>query len=601
MMIVQQMTHYFSVYKKYIGKRLYVVFVLSLLASLTEGIGIIMLLPLIEAVDKDLGEKFLGDSGVKKILQNILDALGIGSSMVGILLFIAGVFLVKGLIHFTSSAYQSHLTSQLMRELKARMFDKYANMDYGYYSKRNTGHFINIINGQISGLIFTFNNFKLFLATIISTLVYIGMAFLASWQFASMAAVVGVLLLFSFRGLNNFVHKVSRENSVAQGVLNKALVQTLQSFKYLASTAQLGHLRKGVMASIEEMAGHMRIKGIAQGLTFALSEPITIFFILIVIIIQVVVLGGSLGPIFVALVLFNRALLGIMSIQGTWQATLSKIGSLELVEKEFEALDKNQERNGTVPVQKLQQQIELRDVTFAYSKDGEEVLKGVNLTIPSNSTVAFVGESGAGKSTLVDMLTLMLRPKSGEIFIDSVSSQDVELQSWRIQIGYVSQEAVIFDDTIANNICLWRDDFNQDVEARKQIEGAARQAYAEKFILNLPEQFNTVVGDRGVRLSGGQRQRLFLARELYKNPRLLILDEATSALDSESELVIQESIEGLKGSTTVAIIAHRLSTIKHADYIYVLDQGRVVEHGTFQELSNIEDGRFLKMVELQSL
>jgi ABC-type multidrug transport system fused ATPase/permease subunit len=527
MIILKQVKEYFTVYKKYIGKRLYVVFFLSLIATLTEGIGIIMLLPLIEAVDQDLGEKFLGDSGIKELLQGLLDTLGIGSSMVGILLFIAGIFLIKGLIVFASNAYQSHLTSQLMRELKTLMFDKYANMDYGYYSKRNTGHFINIINGQISGLISTFNNFKIFLATIISTLVYISMAFLTFWQFASMAAVAGILLLLSFRGLNNFVHNISRKNSVAQGILNKTLVQTLQSFKYLASTAQLGHLRKGVMASIEELAGHMRIKGIAQGLTFALSEPIAICFILIVIIIQVVVLGGSLGPIFVALVLFNRALLGIMSIQGTWQATLSKIGSLEIVEKEFAILEKNQEISGTVPLEKFQKEIELRNITFSYSKQGEEVLKEVTLTIPSNSTVGFVGESGAGKSTLVDMLTLMLRPKSGDIVIDGVSSLDVELKSWRSQIGYVSQETVVFDDSIANNICLWRDDYNQDPEARAMIEDAARQAYAEKFIMNLPEQFNTVVGDRGVRLSGGQRQRLFLARELYKNPRLLILDEAT--------------------------------------------------------------------------
>lgn len=185
--------------------------------------------------------------------------------------------------------------------------------------------------------------------------------------------------------------------------------------------------------------------------------------------------------------------------------------------------------------------------------------------------------------------------------IDGVPQNDVDLNSWRSQIGYVSQETVIFDDTIANNIALWRGDYNSDPEIRSNIEKAAERAYAKSLIEELPEGFNTVVGDRGIRLSGGQRQRLFIARELYKNPRLLILDEATSALDSESELVIEESIDQLKGSTTVVIIAHRLSTIRNADYIYVLDRGQIVEQGTYDELVTVDAGRFKRMAALQSL
>ena len=199
------------------------------------------------------------------------------------------------------------------------------------------------------------------------------------------------------------------------------------------------------------------------------------------------------------------------------------------------------------------------------------------------------------------MLTLLLKPCRGEILIDGTPSDKVDLKSWRSQIGYVSQETVVFDDTIANNICMWKGNYNTDDEVRMRIEYAAGQAYAEHFIRQLSNQFNTLVGDRGVRLSGGQRQRLFLARELYKKPRLLILDEATSSLDSETEHYIQESIETLKGSTTVVIIAHRLSTIKNADYIYVLDKGRVIEQGTHRELAAKDNGTFSRMVALQNL
>jgi subfamily B ATP-binding cassette protein MsbA len=199
------------------------------------------------------------------------------------------------------------------------------------------------------------------------------------------------------------------------------------------------------------------------------------------------------------------------------------------------------------------------------------------------------------------MLTLMLRPRTGEIRIDGVPGSDVELGSWRSQIGYVSQETVVFDDTIANNICLWQGDYDEDPELAARIEDAAQRAYADHFIQDLPDGYNTVVGDRGVRLSGGQRQRLFVARELFKRPNLLILDEATSALDTESERYIQESIDALKGEMTVVIIAHRLSTIKNVDYVYVLDEGRVIEEGAYEELRHRERSRFREMVEMQSL
>ncbi|WP_031386678.1 ABC transporter ATP-binding protein [Desulfonatronum thiodismutans] len=600
-MIFSQILHYFSVYKKYIGRRLYIVFILTALAAITEGFGIAMLLPLIDAAGVGLGGEGMEQSGVKAALQGVLDWLGIGTSMVGILLFIACVFLFKGLIIFSAGAYQSHLKSQLMREMKALMFDKYSTMTYGYYTRRSTGHFINVLNGQISGLIGSFSNYKKFLCTIITTSAYFGMAFFLSWHFALMAVVAGGVLLFLFRGLNNYVHNLSRKAANEATTLNKFIVQAMQSFKYLASTAQMGYIRTGVMQSIHRLTAYMRNKDIAQDLTTALNEPVAIFFILMVIVIQVAVLDASLAPIFVALILFNRAIGGVLNIQKSWQSTLSNIGSLEVVEKEFKALEEFQEDAGTIQLKPLAQGIELSHVSFAYGKGSDDVLKDIALTIPANATVAFVGESGAGKSTLVDMLTLMLRPRGGELLIDGISSSKVNLASWRSQIGYVSQETVVFDDTIANNISLWKDDYNQDPKARERIELAAKQAYAEKFIQDLPDQFNTFVGDRGVRLSGGQRQRLFLARELYKNPRLLILDEATSALDSESEKYIQESIEALRGRTTVVIIAHRLSTIKNADYIYVLDKGKIIEQGSFNQLLSTNNGRFNRMVALQSL
>jgi subfamily B ATP-binding cassette protein MsbA len=601
MSMFKQIIYYFSVYKKYIGKRLYIVFILSVIAAVTEGFGIAMLLPLMAVADVGLDGQGLDATGVAEFMGRFVSWFGIEGSMVGILLFISALFLLKGGILFAAQAYQSHLQAQLMREMKTMLFDRYSKMDYGYYCSHNTGHFVNIINSQIGKLISSFKMYKMFLSVIISTAVYLLAAFVMAWDFALMAMFAGFLLLLAFRGVNTYVHHLSRRAAVEQSELNKFLVQTLQAFKYLSSTAELPYLRKGILKSVDRLASYLRGRGIAQALTESLSEPVAILFVLIVIVIQVVVLNAQLVPIFVALLLFNRALGGVMRVQQTWQNVLFSAGSIEMVEKECARLDTHQAYSGNTKAPPLSSEIEFRDVFFAYPGGVEDVLRGITLKITANTTVAFVGESGAGKSTLADMITLLLRPQSDEILIDGVAGHDIDISSWRRQIGYVSQETVVFDDTIANNITLWKDDYATDSRARLRIEEAARQAKAYSFIRALPEGFNSVVGDRGIRLSGGQRQRLFLARELYKNPRLLILDEATSALDSESEQYIQKSIDALKGQMTVVIIAHRLSTIRNADRIFVLDRGRVVQEGAYTELLNQENGLFAQMIAHQSL
>lgn len=481
------------------------------------------------------------------------------------------------------------------------MFNAYRQMDYKYYAENNTGHFINVINGQINNFIRSFDTFTRFLTMIIITVSYLSIAFLLAWNFALMAVGVGILLLFMFKYLNTYVQELSRKTSAEESVLNKFLVQTIQSFKYLSSTNQMQYLKGGVMASIRKLARYMFRQGAASAFTQAIREPVSVIFLLFVIIIQVMVFDSPIAPIFVALLLFHRGMQHMIGIQDDWQKTMEKIGSLEMVVKEFEVLKYNREKSGSHLIGSLSKGIRLVDVDFKYDDKETDVLKSINVEIPVNKMIAFVGESGAGKSTLIDTLTLLLKPKTGQIYIDDIKSSDIDVASWRSQIGYVSQETVVFDDTIANNICLWKGDFDNDSEVRKNVQEAAKRAFADEFIKNMGQGYNTVVGDRGVRLSGGQRQRLFIARELYKNPNLLILDEATSSLDTESERYIQRSIDALKGSMTVVIIAHRLSTIKNSDLIYVLEKGEIIESGTYDELSLNSESRFAQMVAVQSL
>lgn len=599
MSVFSAISYYFSVYRKFIGKRVYIVFLLTGAVAIAEGFGITLLLPLIEAADAGNADGEM--SGAAAALHTFLDFIGIGDSMVAILLFIGAVFIAKGALKFSEGGYLSYLQSRLMIEIKGKMFEAYTLMDYGHYSTNNTGHFVNIINSQINKFIRSFNTFKGFLSKIIMSVAYFMVAFLLAWKFALMAVGIGAVMLFLFKWLNNFVRDLSRKASYEESTLNKFVVQSIQAFKYLVSTSQMGHLKSGVFGSIKKLAGYKFKRGMAAAFTAAIKEPVSVLFLLLVIIIQVTVFDAPIAPIFVALLLFHRGMGQVIGIQSSWQSTLDNIGSLEMVIDEFNTVTSVQEPEGKVEVPHFSKKVEFKNVSFAYNKEDGNVLRQINLEIPVNKTVAFVGESGAGKSTLIDMITLMLRPSSGEVFIDGIAGSEIKRSSWRSQIGYVSQETVVFDDTVANNICLWKGDYENNEEVRHNIHKAAEKAYALDFIQDLPKGFNTIVGDRGVRLSGGQRQRLFIARELYKKPNLLILDEATSALDSDSENFIQQSIDNLKGSMTVVIIAHRLSTIKNSDYIYVLDEGRVIEDGSYNELTIDTNGRFKEMVEMQSL
>lgn len=241
------------------------------------------------------------------------------------------------------------------------------------------------------------------------------------------------------------------------------------------------------------------------------------------------------------------------------------------------------EKPNAVTLPPVKGKVEYSGVTFAY-KPGETVLKDINLLAMPGEAIAFVGASGAGKTTFVNLLPRFYDPSAGQILIDGVDIRDVRLQSLRRQIGIVPQETIMFSGTVAQNIA-----FGQDIFDLEAVAAAAKIANAHQFISQLPEGYNTWVGERGVNLSGGQRQRIAIARAVLLNPQILILDEATSALDSESEALVQEALERLMQNRTVFIIAHRLSTVRRCDRILVLERGQIVESGTHEELLALEN------------
>jgi subfamily B ATP-binding cassette protein MsbA len=257
----------------------------------------------------------------------------------------------------------------------------------------------------------------------------------------------------------------------------------------------------------------------------------------------------------------------------------------ELVDEKPEITDKPQAMTSL----SLQQQITFKDVCFAYRKEGAQVLRNINFTIPKGKTVALVGASGGGKSTIADLLCRFYDVKEGEILIDRHNIKDFTVQTLRGKMGIVTQEAILFNDTVFNNIAFGAK------ATYEEVVKAAKIANAHDFIMKLPNQYDTFVGERGSQLSGGQRQRISIARAVLKNPEILILDEATSALDNESEKLVQEALNGLLKNRTSLVIAHRLSTIQNADEILVIDKGQIVERGTHSELLSQPNSMYSKL------
>lgn len=612
---VRDIPHYLMVFQNYLGMRIYLIFALTLVAALAEGVGIVMLLPLLQVLDRSNGvlvttdaqaaidtshPDAVPDAGIIGFIQDLLINLGLADSTVSILVIITVAFVIKGGLTFCALGLNAFLRGKLARELKGRMFDHYSRMSYAYYSSRDTGYFINVINGQINTTLAAFNALTMLGGQLVITVIYLGLAFAVAWRFGLMALMIGISLLLLFRWLNVFVRDLSRKTAIEEGHLSSLLIQALHAFKYLTATGQIAPLRGTINATIGRLVDFQIRTGVATAFTNAIREPIAVVFIMVIMLVQLVFLQQPLAPILVSILLFYRGLNAVLGIQGYWQSLLAQVGSLEMVGNEFAAQCHHQEPDAMQLAPQLSRSIHLDDVHFSYDPKLGDVLKGISLEIPARTSVALVGESGAGKSTLVDLLTLMLKPRQGRVLIDGVPGEALQLATWRLQIGYVSQETVVFDDSIANNICMWAGDTVNDRSLLGRVHEAARQAHIDHFVERLPDGYQTQVGDRGLRLSGGQRQRLFIARELFRKPNLLILDEATSALDSASERAIQQSIDALKGVITVVIIAHRLSTIRNVDYVYVFEQGRLVEQGPYWQLRDAENTRFGKMIAIQA-
>ena len=586
---------YFSYFKNIAGWHMYGYILVNLLVGLLDGLGLAMFIPLLgiaSGINANTGDE---NSDVINFIVNLFDSVGINLNLVNALLFMVVVFTIKGIFYYLRSVYFIKIRVKSISLMRLNLIKSLNELSYSGFTKLEAGRIQNTMVGELGKVIGALMSFFVYLQHIIMLATYIFLAFIANWQFAILVAIGGSLSNLFYKYINNYTKEKATLLSSKGNSFNAILIQILHNFKYLKATNHYQLFSKKLVNNIHEQEKINLGVGKISSIGESLREPFTIVIITGVIIVQTSYLGESFSSILLSLLLFYRALGHLVSMQNSWNTFLANSSGID----SFETLlsDFKHYKEPLHYQEKIEHIDDISIKNISLSFRGKKAIDNISFSIKKNSSVAFVGESGAGKTTLANIISGLQTPDDGEIIIEGKSLYKTNLNFFRNHLGYITQEAVIFNDSIFNNVTFWQEKSEENEEKfRKTIEKVS----LSEFLNELPEKENTQLGNNGILISGGQKQRISIARELYKDAELLILDEATSALDTETERHIKNNIDLLQGQTTLIIIAHRLSTIKNVDIIYVLDKGKIIASGDFDSLIKSSE-KFRKMVELQEL
>jgi len=421
---------------------------------------------------------------------------------------------------------------------------------------------------------------------------------LSPWLLVAAICMAGVLALVQQQLLPRIRTRAVESTELGRE-LSSRMTENIQGLRLLHTSGQLDVADQVVADQTRAVEINSRAQTRLNAVNAPIIVTLPILMIAVIASLSVLFFGDRNSGVLPSLVTFVVALQRLNGTFGNLSQTLLQLknnsANLDVLNEFLNHEDKQFRSRGGNTFEAIHQGIELRNVSLRYAPELEPALTDINLILPKGQTIALVGSSGAGKSSIADLLAGLYDPSDGEILVDNTNRATFDLVSWQQRLGVVSQDTFLFNATIAENIA-----FGTPGASRQEIEIAAEQAQAARFIKMLPDGFKTLVGERGYRLSGGQRQRLSLARAILRDPELLILDEATSALDSESERLVQQAIDRFHNKHTVLVIAHRLSTIVNADLICVMENGAIIERGTHDQLLS-NDGRYAKLWNQQSI
>jgi len=552
-----------------------------------------VILTIAPVVDMLVNSSLENTSKITRYIIDILSAIGISVSLWK-LLFIFLFFNVLRSLIFSASRYFILKTKYtVLRSVLLGTFEDFFKARWYFFSINKEGILLNTFMREIAVVGDAFGALANYLAQITQCILFAAVPFLISWKVASISFVSAILFAVPFSLIGKVSYRLGKVGTATANQVGSVIQESLTSAKVILG---FGNQRRSLSLLSKGFDDHRRATLKYQTINSAIPQA---YFPTGILVLIIALLSGRyfsvpISDIAVILYSFLRIVPLIGSLSGEMSALHSCLPSYEQVMSLRNQAKQYVQRTGTINFTGIQNSISIQNLSFSYP-GCEQVLEDVDVVIPKGKMVALVGKSGAGKSTLIDMIMGFNEPSKGEIMIDDVPLQNFDINSYRQNIGYVPQTNIVFNMSIKDNLLWAKADATEE-----QIHEACMLANAIEFIERLPDRYDTLVGDRGVRLSGGQIQRVALARAVLRNPALLILDEATSSLDTESERLIQDAIERISHRTTIILIAHRLSTVINADYIYVMDAGRVIEEGTYADLVAV-NGNFKRMVDNQVL
>lgn len=611
------MKEFWQVMKRFVAPyRLYLVgaVILNILSAVFNIFSFTLIIPILQILFKmdttvyefipwdtaGMGFKELAVNNAYYYVTQLIDKFGGSVTLLMLGLFLGIMTALKTSCYFGSSAIMIPLRTGIVRDIRVQVYNKMITLPLGFFSQSRKGDIIARMSGDVSEVENSItSSLDMLIKNPILIIFYFGTLIVTSWQLTLFTLAVVPLMAW---GMSAIGKKLKRQSLEAQGKWSDTMSQleeTLGGLRIIKAFIAEEKMSARFLKVSNELRRATRKVAVRQALAHPVSE-----FLGTVMIMIVLWFGGTLilseaspidAPTFIFYMVILYSVLNPLKEFAKAGYNIPKgLASMERVDKILKAENNIKEKPDAYDIKSFDDKIEFKSVYFAY-EEGKTVLKNINISVEKGKTIALVGQSGSGKSTLVDLVPRYHDVTSGEVTIDGHNIKDLKIKSLRSLIGNVNQEAILFNDTIFNNIA-----FGVEGATMEQVVAAAKIANAHDFIMEKELGYETNIGDRGSKLSGGQRQRISIARAILKNPPILILDEATSALDTESEKLVQEALDRLTTTRTTIAIAHRLSTIKNADEICVLHEGEIVERGTHEELIKL-NGYYKKLNDMQAL
>jgi subfamily B ATP-binding cassette protein MsbA len=504
---------------------------------------------------------------------------------------LVSIFVLRGIGTFATAYYNNWVLSRVLNDLRAQAFERLLRLPVARFHEESTGKVINTVVGDVRQVVDMINSvFISFVRDVLVVIGLLGSLLWLNWMLTLVAIVVVPLTAVIVRTTSKRLRQLNRENTRVTGEMTQVVEEAARGHQVIRVFSGERYESRRFFQRSEALRGFSQRMTVA----FAATTPVTqiatsiSLSVVVVLALKADMTVGEFTQFVTLMLMLLTPLKALAEVNGPMQRG---IAAAEIV---FELIDAPVEHDpGTRTLERAQGHVRFEHVKFRYPNTQSLALDDVSLDVKPGQTVALVGMSGGGKSTFVSLVTRFYEPESGRILLDGVPYQDIRMASLRAQLALVSQNVVLFDDTLRANIAYGVEHVD---EAR--LQAAIRAAHLADVVARLPEGVDTIIGENGMRLSGGQRQRVAIARAIYKDAPILILDEATSALDNESERAVQAALDTLMAGRTTFVIAHRLSTIEGADLIVVMEHGRIVEQGTHEQLL-AKGGMYANLYRLQ--